>query len=436
MRILVANKFWYGRGGLEQVMFNEIRWLESAGHEIAHFSTTHPSNEPSPWSDYFVPYIELGQGGDLRSAQKALAARRMFYNAEAARRFAAIVRAFRPDVVHFHGIHRQLSPSIMLAARRHRVPAVQTFHDHQAVCPADVLLLGGLEPCSPPRCSRLNSLPCVANLCVRGSRSASALSAAEFAWRHNVLRFASLLDVAIAPSRHLSQALRESGWHESPVRILPNAASLSPVSQIGDHFLYAGRLSVEKGIPTLLDAAASADCLLVIAGDGPMRQLLETAAAARRVSVRSVGRVEACAVRRLIAACRAVVVPSRCLENAPLVILEAMAAGRPVIASCVGGIPEQVRDGIDGLLVPPGDAPSLAAAMRRLSEDECLARTMGESGRARVRESFSPEAHLRGLVEIYQEAVEIRSGHGLRARRFAGSATKASPTWDARRMVQ
>jgi len=436
MRILVANKFWYLRGGLEQVMFDEISWLEDAGHEIAHFSTTHPSNQPSPWSDYFVPYLELGHGGGLGPAQQARAATRMFYNAEAARRFAAVVRAFRPDVVHFHGIHRQLSPSIMLAARRHRVAAVQTFHDHQAVCPADVLLRGGRETCSPPRCSRFDSLPCVAHRCVRGSRAASALSAAEFAWRHNVLRYASLLDVAVAPSRHLAQTLRDGGWHEAPVRILPNATSLSPISGPGDHFLYAGRLSAEKGIPTLLDALGAANASLVVAGDGPLRQLLETAAAAPPQSVKFLGHVHPSDVGRLIAASRAVVVPSLCLENAPLVILEAMAAGRPIIASRVGGIPEQVRDGVDGVLVPPGDVPTLAAAMRLVADDAGLARQMGESARDRAMKSFSPEAHLRGLVEVYREAVDRRSGHAVRASRLARAAAKASPVSSEKRMLQ
>jgi glycosyltransferase involved in cell wall biosynthesis len=433
MRILVVNKFWYGRGGLEQVMFNEIRWLEGAGHVIAHFSTAHPANEPSPWSDYFVPYIELGPHGDLPPAQKALGAARLFYNPEAARRFAAVLRAFRPDVVHFHGIHRQLSPSIMITARRHGMAAVQTFHDHQAVCPADVLLLGGVQPCSPPLCSRANPLPCVTHRCLRGSRVASALSATEYAWRYDVLRYASLIDVAIAPSRCLSTTMTSGGWHETPVRVLPNAAEPAQASRLGDDFLYAGRLSLEKGVQTLLDAAESASARVVIAGDGPLRAPLEDAATARRVPAQFAGRVESEEVRRLISACRAVVVPSICVENAPLVILEAMAAARPVIASRVGGIPEQVRDGVDGLLVPPGDAVSLAAAMRRLKSDPRLAQMMGEAGCARASKSFSPESHLRGLVEIYGEAIRRRSAHRSTANRRAQAVARARLTPRGRR---
>jgi glycosyltransferase involved in cell wall biosynthesis len=412
---LVANKFWYRRGGLEHVMFDEIDWLEAAGHEIAHFSTAHPSNEPSPWSVYFADYVELGQGSVLRSTQRAAAAARMFYNAQAARRIASLIRCFRPDVIHFHGIHRQLSPSVMMAARRHGVPAVQSFHDYQAVCSADVLLRGGRESCLPPRCTLTNSLPCFVHRCVRGSRSASALGATEFEWRRKVCRSASLIDLAVTPSRHLARAMQTSGWKGAPLRLLPNATTMGPpASTTGEFFLYAGRLSPEKGVLTLLDAAGAGGAQLVLAGEGPLRQQLEESAATRRVSARFLGRVSSREVGRLVSGCRAVVVPSTCVENAPLAVLEAMARAKPVIASHVGGIPEQVTDGVEGLLVPPGDPVSLAAAMRRLADDASLAGRLGESGRVRALASFSPEVHVRRLIEIYKEAIDRRKGGSRR----------------------
>ena len=78
MRILVANKFWYRRAGQERVLFDEITWLQDAGHEVAHFSTQHPENDASPWSDYFAPYLEIGVGGELTARQKGIATARMF----------------------------------------------------------------------------------------------------------------------------------------------------------------------------------------------------------------------------------------------------------------------------------------------------------------------------------------------------------------------
>jgi len=108
MRIRVANELWYRRGGLERVMFDEIAWPEAAGHETAHFSMRHPENDPSPWSDYFVPYLELGAHGSLTPRERASAAGRMFWNREAARRFACLLRAsWKP-----RGTARRSSPGI------------------------------------------------------------------------------------------------------------------------------------------------------------------------------------------------------------------------------------------------------------------------------------------------------------------------------------
>ncbi len=128
MRIVVASKFWYLRGGLERVMFDEVELLAGAGHEVAAFSTTHPSNVASPWEHYFAPYIELGAGSEpVTPAQKMLAAVRMFENSAAARYFARLLDDFVPDVVHIHGIHRQISPSILRETSRRRIPVVQAL---------------------------------------------------------------------------------------------------------------------------------------------------------------------------------------------------------------------------------------------------------------------------------------------------------------------
>ena len=128
MRILVANKFWYRRAGLERVMFDEIAWLEAAGHEVAHFSATHPENDTSPVGRLLRPLPRDRHPLGPRPARDGARRARMFWNVEAARRFSRLLRDFRPDLVHVHGIHRQLSPSILRrgpAGRRPRsaVPA-------------------------------------------------------------------------------------------------------------------------------------------------------------------------------------------------------------------------------------------------------------------------------------------------------------------------
>lgn len=413
MRILVANKFWYRRAGLERVMFDEIEWLEAAGHEVAHFSTQHPENDVSPWSAYFAPYLELGPQTTLSPREKATAVGRMFWNAVAARQFARLLRDFRPDVVHAHGIHRQISPSILVEARRAGVPVVQTLHDYHPICASGDLLLGGQSACDPPRCGPLDVLPSLFHGCVHQSRTKSTLGAAELVWRRWALRYERFVDVFVSPSRYLARVVSTYGIRHRPIRVLPNAIPAPerlPEVAPGDYFVYAGRLSREKGLGTLMRAVEAARVPLVVAGTGPLEESLRADAPP---GVRFLGRLPGDEVDHLLAGSRAAVVPSEWAENAPMAVLEPMVLGRPVVATRMGGIPEQVRDGVDGVLVDAGDGLQLAAALRVLSDDAALADRLGRSARRRATTTFGPQAHLDGLLGIYAAAIQAaRRGDG------------------------
>ena len=393
-------------------MFDEIGWLEAAGHEVAHFSTLHPENDASPWSGYFAPYLELGPQSALTLREKTVAVRRMFWNATAARQFARLVRDFRPDVVHVHGIHRQISPSILVEARRAGVPVVQTLHDYHPICASGDLLLAGSRACDPPRCGPVYVLPCLLHGCVHQNTVKSALGAAELLWRRWVVRHERLVDAFVSPSRYLAGVVAAGGFSHRPIHVLPNAIPVPahlPEGTAGETFVYAGRLSREKGLSTLLRAAELAGVNLLIAGAGPLQQALSEQAPR---GVRFLGRLPGDEVDRLLAASRAAVVPSEWAENAPMAVLEPMALGRPVIASRMGGIPEQIRDGVDGVLVDAGDELQLAAALRVLADDPALADRLGRSARERAATTFGPQAHLDGLLGIYAAVRAARPAGG------------------------
>ena len=399
MRIVVANKFWYRRAGAERVMLDEVAWLEAAGHTVAHFSTTHPDNEPSAWSDYFVPYLEIGPDGGLSLAGKAVAAGRMFHSPEARRRFDRLLADFRPDVVHIHGIHRQISPSILAAARDRGVPVVQTLHDLNHICPEDLLLRGGVEPCEPRLCGELWYGACVTHRCVRHSAGASALAAAEVTWQRLRRVYERGIARFISPSRFHAQQMARGGW-TVPTTILPNAVPLAAGHRPpGSGFAVIGRLAREKGIEVAVRAACAEGLPLTVAGEGPLGERLR----AEYPQVTFTGRLDGPGVAALVARSRGVLVPSLTFENAPMAVLEPMSAGVPVVASAIGGIPEQVTDGIDGLLVPPGDEGALASAMRRLAEDDELVGRLGAASRETIARRFCPERHLEGLVAVYRE---------------------------------
>lgn len=401
MRVLVANKFAFLRGGAERVMFDEIAGLQNLGHEVALFSAAHPLNEPSEWSQYFVPYIELGPVLRLSLKDRVLAAYRLFNNHEAARRFERLITDFQPDIIHIHGIHRQLSPSILRVARERSLPVVQTLHDFHHICPADTLLYAGMSPCEPRRCGKYWYGPAIVGRCHRCSVTTSALSAAETTWSRMLRLYERSVSRFVSPSAFVAERMTTGGW-DLPLDMIPNAVRIPGFERVGagTGFLYAGRLSTEKGVEHAARAAELAGVELTVAGEGPTGAQLRGAC----TEAKFVGRLDAEETAALIGDARAVVVPSVWFENAPMIILEAMAVGVPVIASRIGGIPEQIADGRDGLLVAPGDVGGIADAMRRLEEDSAFAIALGSEARRTVGERFSIETHLESLVRSYRDA--------------------------------
>jgi len=170
----------------------------------------------------------------------------------------------------------------------------------------------------------------------------------------------------------------------------------------GTGALSVGRLIADKGMDLVIDAAAEAGIPLTIAGEGPLRAELESHARARGADCRFTGFVGREALRTLYAECGFVVLAARRGEGLPNVLLEAMAHGRPVIATPCAGTRDWIADGVEGRLVPAGDGQALLAAMRHLHAFPEVARRMGAAARARA-ESSSWDHWLRvfesGLVE-------------------------------------
>jgi len=167
--------------------------------------------------------------------------------------------------------------------------------------------------------------------------------------------------------------------------------------------LYIGRLETEKGVRVLIEAAQAAKQVrTVFAGRGSLAPEIARAAGGGRVDY--LGLLEPAGVRAMLDQVSAVVVPSLWDENCPMVVLEAGARGCPVIVSDIGGIPEPVTDGVDGLLVPAGNASRLADAMSSLALDAFFAKSLGAERFQRTRRLHSEEAHYRDLLDVYQAA--------------------------------
>ncbi len=408
-RLLSINNYHYRRGGADAVYLDHAALMERLGWENAFFSMHFPANEPCRWSNYFVDEIQIGHR--YSPLQKAVKATKVVYSFEARRKLRRLLREYRPDVAHVHNIYHHISPSILPVLRQEKVPVVMTAHDLKIACPNNKMLTGD-GVCE--RCKGGRYREAVAHRCIHGSLAASTIIAFE-SYLHAWLRsYERAVDRIVVPSRFLVSKLVEWGWPESMFTYVPNfvdAASYVPDFRAGDYLLYFGRLSVEKGVETLIRAAAAARVPVRIAGTGPIERRLADLAARVEAPVRFEGYRSGRELHDLIRGCRATVLPSEWYENAPISILESFALGKPVLGADIGGIPEIVRPGETGWLFESGSVASLAA---RLDEICTLGpeavEALGRQARSRVETAFSPARYVRAISAVYASLGVARAG--------------------------
>ncbi|MBI5837839.1 MAG: glycosyltransferase family 4 protein [Candidatus Eisenbacteria bacterium] len=405
MRVVAVNKFHYLRGGAERYFFEVNDLLRRAGHEVHVFSMRDPRNEPSTDAAGFVSRVDFAPGAGAWEGLRGGA--RAVYSFEARRRLARLLRRVRPHVVHLHNIAHHLSPSVIDAAVAERVPRVQTQHDYKLVCPVYVLMRGG-RVCEECRGGKLWNV--LRHRCNRGSWARSAGSYAEAAL-HAARGTYRKVDVMICPSSFQRETLRRFGWPDARTAFVPHfvrteGVEVSPGGPLTGGYL--GRLSAEKGLDTLLEALRRASPRLpagwefLVAGDGPQRAGLESAAAG--LPVRFLGPLAGEALDAFWRRVRFTVMPSVWYEVRPIALHEAFARGKSAVGSDLGSIPELVRPGLTGLLAPPGDVGGWAAALERAyaGPDEML--RMGREARRMAGAELTPERHLEALLAVYERA--------------------------------
>jgi glycosyltransferase involved in cell wall biosynthesis len=403
--LLAINNYFYRRGGAEAVFLDHMQLFAEAGWQVAPFAMQGDKNLPSEWDEYFVSEIELGHQPGLLT--KLNHARKIIYSHEAQRNLAALIERFKPQVAHAHNVYHHLSPAIFQTLKAAGVPTVMTAHDLKIACPAYTMLSHG-KVCE--KCKGGNITNVVLNRCAKGSLALSGLLLVETGVHRALGLYRNYLDRIAVPSRFYLDKFVEWGWPREQLIHIPNFVDPSFLADEaraeGDYFLFAGRLSPEKGIHTLIEAVALTGQRLVVAGSGPDEAMLRQRAEQLGAAVEFVGHVSGPALRQLIGAAKALVLPSEWYENAPVSVLEAYGLGRPVIGADIGGIPELVRDGETGLLAQSGDVRSLAAVLSRMEGLGATRRAqMGAAGKAWVSVEFSAHAYRARMTELYGELV-------------------------------
>jgi glycosyltransferase involved in cell wall biosynthesis len=405
MRVLNVNKFYYRRAGAETAYFNLARLLESRGHEVVPFAMQHPQNEATPWDRFFPSPVEFRTRGSL--VEKTRRAARVIYSRESRNRLRALLREAKPDIAHLHNIAHQLSPSILDALGEADVPVVQTLHDYKLTCPVYTHRTGG-QICE--RCKGGRYYHCTLHRCNGHNLAMSLTNTLEMTW-HRMRRSYDGVDVFLCPSRFLLAKCREHGVSRERLALVPHyvfGEDYTPHPSPGDYALYAGRLADEKGLWTLLGAhAGEPTSSLVLAGDGPMREALEAFVRRNGLSERTrfTGHLVGEDYDRVWREAAFLVLPSEWFEVRPMVIHESYARGKPVVTTKIGTIPEIVRPGETGLLVPPNDEAALGKAMAEMLADPQRLERMGRQARAYVETELTPENHATALEAAYRTAL-------------------------------
>lgn len=393
--VLQVNNYAHVRGGSDRYFIELVRGLSERGHRVPVLTTADSRNVlDTPWA---VP-------GFVLDAIRPRDVCRFFYSGKSRETLRRLLDRELPDLAHLHIYYGQITPSILGPLRDRGIPIVQTLHEYKLFCPASTMTRDG-KICD--LCCGGSFWNAVVHRCNRGSLARSLVTSAE-ACSSRLLGAARKIDHFLAVSDYVRRTMIRFGIPEDRISTVHNyidVGSFEPEYEPGGYFLYLGRIEKNKGILTLLDSLEHTHARLVVAGEGELRSTVQREIERRGLAAETVGFKSGKDLHDLVRGCRCVIVPSECAETFGLVILEAYALGKPVIASRMGGIPEVVREGETGLLFEAGNVSELAHAMEWMWDHPGQAADMGRAGRSLASSTFGMEQHYEKLMSVYGKVV-------------------------------
>lgn len=387
MKILMIHNRYQQRGGEDYVFESEGELLSQYGHVVDRLIFDNKS---------------------LRTlSDKLKAASSIVYNRNSRKQTEKRIKAFKPDIIHVHNFWPLASPSVFYAAAQYNIPVIHTLHNFRLICPSATLFYkGGIYEASLRAGFPFDAIK--KGVYRNSSWQTAALAATTFfhhlagTWKEKISRY-------IVLNSFVKDKFTASKLNIPPAKLVikPNFVKDhgigEPVRE--DFLLYIGRLTEEKGISTLLHAAAKLNFNLTIMGDGPLAAEVKKASH-DRVNIRYVGLREKEDVISALKRCKALICPSVWYEGGlPLTILEAFSTATPVIASRLGSMTDVLSDRFNGLHFEPGNATDLANKVQELRDNNTLAENLSKNARRTYEEKFTAEVSYKALIDIYDGAI-------------------------------
>jgi glycosyltransferase involved in cell wall biosynthesis len=392
LRVLVVHGRYRSAqpSGENEVVDDEVRLLRDHGCKVEQLELQ--SDDVAGWPLWKKAHLPL----------------RVVWSREGQHLLERALERWKPDVVHIHNTFPLFSPAVFRTARRGNAGVVHTLHNFRPFCPGGAFLREG-RACED--CFGRFPLPGIRHGCYRESRLATVPVAVMDGlhgwlgtWQKNV-------DRLIVVSGYERDKYIAGGWPAAKIKIKYNTVFEKdlPPRQPGRHFMSMSRIVPEKGVDVVLEGFRRAfpdgnPPLWLSAGGDSAGEL--QAQYEGEPGIRFMGHVSRAELYDALSSALAVVVPSRCYEGFPRVVVEAYAAGVPVIASRVGSLTELVEEGVTGLQVRMGDPDDMARALKQVADSPELAQRMGAGARARYERMYSPEVTMAELFRIYREAID------------------------------
>lgn len=384
MKVLMVNKFLYPNGGSETYIFEIGKQLQKMGHEVQYFGMEHEGRIVGNNAESYTSNMDFHTG----KLAKLLYPFKIIYSKEARQKIRVVLDDFKPDVVHLNNINFQITPSILYEIKDfekqtgNKVRIVATAHDYQWICPNHMLYIPHKEEICE-RCTSGKFGNCAKHNCIHNSKVKSILGTIESCFYH-MRKTYDLIDVIICPSEFMKRQLSKDKVLADKLIAMHNFVAVEtqndePSEQEtvkGDYALYFGRFSKEKGIETLLKVCEQLpEISFVFAGSGPLEDKVN-----QINNIKNAGFQTGDALKELIQKARFSIYPSEWYENCPFSVMESIMYGTPVIGADIGGIPELIREGVDGELFESGNVEGLKEKIQLLWLDKEKQKRYSESG--------------------------------------------------------
>ncbi len=385
LKILLVHNRYLIRGGERQIFEAELDLLRDNGHEV---------------ETYVEDNQRVAELGNVRTAARTI------WSTETYQQIRKKLGQNRFDLVHVHNFFPLISPSIYYAAQTERVPVVQTLHNFRLLCINGFLFRNGAvcEDCV----GRPVPWPGIYHTCYRDNRGGSATVAAMISLHRAIKTWERRINTYIALTEFSRQKLIEGGLPGRKIAVKPNFISKDPGQGggRGEFALFVGRLSPEKGIDTMLAAwqMMGEAIPLKIVGEGPLSNSVASAAASLP-AVDYLGSFDNDRVLGMMRKAMFLVFPSLWYENFPVTIIEAYAAGLPVIVSNLGNVASLIQERQTGLHFKAGDAADLAQQAKWLAQHPESREQMRFAARKRYEQDYTPSQNYKLLSAIYQNTL-------------------------------